>query len=393
MKKSLVCYLLSLVLLLSCSFNVMVFAEDEPATDNKLEITAKSAILIEPTTGKILYEKNAHEKLRPASITKIMTLLLMYEALENGKIGWEDEVVVSEHASSFGGSTVFLETNEVQPVKELAKGIAVASGNDAAVAMAEYVAGTEGEFVNMMNAKAKELGMNDTNFANACGLDADGHLTSAYDVAVMSKELITKYPQVYDLTNIWMDTIKHQRKDGEEISELTSTNKLLKMYEYATGLKTGSTSLAKYCLSGTANKDGLDLIAVVMATPDHKKRFSEVREMLNYGFANCKMFKDTIKDKALSNIPVKKGTLENIDCVGAKDFNCVLDSKEQQEVTNEIQVPEFVEAPIAKGDKVGEIIYRCGDKEVGRVDLLAKDEVPKATLGFYVGKIFGMFFR
>ena len=392
MKRRLVCYLLSLALLLSSSFNVIVFA-DEPVTNNKLEITAKSAILIEPTTGKILYEKNAHEKLRPASITKIMTLLLMYEALENGKIGWEDEVTVSEHASSFGGSTIFLETNEVQPVKELAKGIAVASGNDAAVAMAEYIAGTEGEFVNMMNAKAKELGMTDTNFVNACGLDADGHLTSAYDVAIMSKELTTRYPQIYELTNIWMDTIKHQRKDGEEISELTSTNKLLKMYEYATGLKTGSTSLAKYCLSGTANKDGLNLIAVVMATPDHKKRFSEVRDMLNYGFANCKLYKDEIKGQVLANIPVKKGTLENLDCVAAKDFNCVLDSKEQQEVTNEIQIPEFIEAPIVEGDKIGEIVYSCGDKEVGRIDLIAKDDVTKATLGFFIAKIFGMFFR
>ncbi|QUH31796.1 D-alanyl-D-alanine carboxypeptidase family protein [Vallitalea guaymasensis] len=392
MKKRIFCYLLSLALFMGGTFNVYVHAEEEPK--DKLELTAKSAILMEPTTGKILYEKNSHERLRPASITKIMTLLLMYEALENGKIGWEDEVVVSEHASSFGGSTIFLETNEVQPVKELAKGIAVASGNDAAVAMAEHIAGTEGEFVNMMNAKAKELGMKDTNFVNACGLDADGHLTSAYDIAIMSKELTTKYPQVYDLTKIWMDKIVHQRKDGEEISELTSTNKLLKWYpEYATGLKTGSTSLAKYCLSGTANKDGLNLIAVVMATPNHKERFREVMKMLDYGFANCKMYKDAIKDKTLANVPVKKGTLDSIDCVGAEDFSCILDSKEQQEITNDIQVEEFVEAPIAIGDKIGEIVYKCGEKEVGRVDLVAANEVPKATLGFYLGKILKMFFH
>ncbi|GMQ57024.1 serine-type D-Ala-D-Ala carboxypeptidase DacF [Vallitalea sediminicola] len=392
MKKRVFCYLLSLALFIGGTFNVYVRAEEEPK--DKLELTAKSAILMEPTTGKILYEKNSHERLRPASITKIMTLLLMYEAIENGKIGWEDEVVVSEHASSFGGSTIFLETNEVQPVKELAKGIAIASGNDAAVAMAEHIAGTEGEFVNMMNAKAKELGMEDTTFANACGLDADGHLTSAYDIAIMSKELTTKYPQVYDLTKIWMDKIVHQRKDGEEISELTSTNKLLKWYpEYATGLKTGSTSLAKYCLSGTANKDGLNLIAVVMATPNHKERFREVMKMLDYGFANCKMYKDSIKDKTLANVPVKKGKLESIDCVGAEDFTCILDSKEQQEITNDIQVEEFVEAPIATGDKIGEIVYKCGEKEVGRVDLVAANEVPKATLKFYLGKIFKMFFH
>jgi D-alanyl-D-alanine carboxypeptidase (penicillin-binding protein 5/6) len=373
------------------TFNLNVYAEGEKTSG--LEITAKSAILMEPTTGKILYEKNSHEKLRPASITKIMTLLLMYEAIENGKINWDDKVQVSEHASSFGGSTAFLETNEIQPVDILAKGIAIASGNDAAVAMAEHIAGSEEEFVNMMNNKAKELGMKDTHFVNACGLDADGHLTSAYDVAIMSKELITKYPEIYELTKIWMYDLKHQRKNGEEISQLVSTNKLLKWYpEYTTGLKTGSTSLAKYCLSGTANKDGLDLIAVVMAAPDHKKRFREVMKLFDYGFANCKKYSDPIKDKVLANVPVNKGVLESVDCVGAKDFTCIL-SKDEKEVTNEINVAEFIEAPIKKGDKIGEIIYKSGEKEVGRVDLIAANDICKAYFKFYINKILKMFFH
>ncbi|MCT4597639.1 MAG: D-alanyl-D-alanine carboxypeptidase [Vallitalea sp.] len=391
MKKRLLSYFLSLVMVLSC-INIYVLAEEDKK--DKLELTAKSALLMEPSTGKILYEKNAHEKLRPASVTKIMTLLLMYEALENGKIGWEDEVVISEHASSFGGSTILLDTGEVQPVSILAKGIVVASGNDAAVAMAEHIGGTEDEFVQMMNNKAKELGMDDTHFVNACGLDVDNHVTSAYDVAIMSRELITKYPQIFQLSKIWMDEIVHKRKKGEEVTVISSTNKLLQWYkEYATGLKTGSTSLAKYCLSGTANKDGLQLIAVVMAAPNWKARFNEVIKMFEYGFANCKIYKDTIKDKTLASLPVRRGTLEEIACVGAKDFSCVLDNTNNGEITNEIQVPEFVDAPINVGDKLGEIIYKSGDEEVGRVDLIANEAVERATFNFYLDKLVKMFFH
>ncbi len=396
MKKRLFCYVLSLVLFLGNGLHLYVFAGDDDQTTPpvKLELQAKSAILMEPTTGKIIYEKNAHEKLRPASITKIMTLLLLYEAVEKGKINWDEDVVVSEHASSFGGSTVFLDTGEIQPVGELTKGIAIASGNDAAVAMAEHIAGSEEAFVEMMNNKAKELGMEDTNFVNACGLDADGHVTSAYDVAIMSKELITKYPQIYDLTKIWMDKLVHQRKDGEEISQLVNTNKLLKWYpEYATGLKTGSTSLAKSCLSGTARKNDLDLIAVIMAAPDNKARFSEAIKLLEYGFANTKLYKDPIKDKALGNIPVKRGIFESVDCIGVEDFSCILDNNNGQEVTHDIEVLENIDAPVNAGDKLGEVIYKIGDEVIGRMDLVAANDVPKATFKFYIGKLLKMFFK
>lgn len=396
MKKRLFCYVLSLALFLGNGLHLYVYAGDDTQTTPaaKLELKAKSAILMEPTTGKIIYEQNAHEKLRPASITKIMTLLLLYEAVEKGKIKWDEDVVVSEHASGFGGSTVFLETGEIQPVSELAKGIAISSGNDAAVAMAEHIAGSEEAFVEMMNTKAKELGMEDTHFENACGLDADGHVTSAYDVAVMSKELITKYPQIYDLTKIWMDKLVHQRKDGEEVSELVSTNKLLKWYpEYATGLKTGSTSLAKYCLSGTARKNGLDLIAVVLAAPSTKERFSETIKLLEYGFANTKLYKDPIKGKALGNIPVNRGTFDNVDCIGVEDFSCILDNKNEQEVMHEVEMLESIDAPVKAGDKMGEVIYKSGDEVVGRIDLIAAKDVPKATFKFYIGKLFKMFFQ
>lgn len=394
MKKRLFCMVLCLALFFSNGIFIQAEEDKQSAGASKLELQAQSAILMEPTTGKIIYEKNAHEKLRPASITKIMTLLLIYEALENGKIKWDEDVVVSEHASGFGGSTVFLETGEIQPVSELVKGIVVSSGNDAAVAMAEHVAGSEEGFVEMMNAKAKELGMEDTNFANACGLDIDGHLTSAYDVAIMSKELITKYPQVYDLTKIWMDKLVHQRKDGEEVSELVSTNKLLKWYpEYATGLKTGSTSLAKYCLSGTARKNGLDLIAVIMAAPDHKARFRENIKLLEYGFANTKLFKDPIGGKVLGNIPVNRGTLDSIDTVGLEDFSCILDNNATGEIISDVELLESIDAPIKAGDKLGEVIYKAGDQVVGRVDLIASADVPKATFNFYVGKLLKMFFQ
>ncbi|QUI23079.1 D-alanyl-D-alanine carboxypeptidase [Vallitalea pronyensis] len=396
MKKRLFCYVLSLTLLLSNGLYATVYAGEDAKTapTANLELKAKSALLMEPTTGKIIYELNAHEKLRPASITKIMTLLLLYEAVESGKIKWDEDVLVSEHASGFGGSTVFLETGEIQPVKELAKSIAVASGNDAAVAMAEHIAGSEEAFVQMMNNKAKELGMENTNFVNACGLDADGHVTSAYDVALMSRELINKYPQVYDFTKIWMDTLVHQRKNGEEVSELVNTNKLLKWYpEYATGLKTGSTSLAKFCLSGTARKNDLDLIAVIMAAPDPKARFQETIKLLEYGFANTKLYKDPIKGKSLGNIPVNRGTSDQLDGIAMEDFSCILDNNSGMEVTHDVELLESIDAPVKAGDKLGEVIYKAGDEVVGRIDLVADKDVPKATFRYYIGKLLKMFFQ
>lgn len=360
-----------------------------------LKLTSKSAILMEPITGTIIYEKNSHEKLRPASITKIMTLLLIYDALDTGKISWDDEVTVSENASGMGGSQVYLETNEVQTVGTLTKCIAVASANDGAVAMAEYVGGSEEYFVQLMNERAKGLGMKDTNFENSSGLDSDNHYTSAYDIALMSRELITKYPQIYELTTIWMDTIIHNTARGSEEFGLTNTNKLLQWYKGTTGLKTGSTSLAKYCLSATANRNNLELIAVVMAAPDFKVRFKEAMVMFDHGFSICKKYEDKITNQDLDKVLVKKGTAKDCTVIAKEDFNYIMmDSKyDEGKITKEIILPEYIEAPISKDQKIGDIVYTYDGKEIGKVDLIAKDDIEKGKFSFYLKTIFNKHFN
>lgn len=392
MKKKLLCYFLSIILVLSFMGYPSGFAEE--SSSDKLNLSSKSAVLMEPTTGQILYEKNAHEKLRPASVTKIMTLLLIYDYVNSNNISWDEEVTVSEYAASMGGSQVYLEPNEIQTIGTMTKCIAIASANDAAVAMAEYIAGTEDEFAKLMNKKAKELGMNDTTFLNASGLDEDGHLTSAYDIALMSRELTTKYPEVLDITSVWMDTIVHKTRRGEEEFGLTNTNKLLKWYDGATGLKTGSTSKALYCLSGTAERNGLKLIGVVMAAPDYKTRFQEVMKMFDYGFANSKFYKDAIKGQSQGTIEVKRGTLQTIEGMPVDDFSCILDNKKvkEEDIVKDVILEEILEAPVKKGDKVGEIIYKAGDKELGKVDLVADVDVPKAKLKDYLDWVFKKFF-
>ena len=287
----------------------VVYAE-ENGTDS-LGITAPSAILMEASTGTVVLEKNAHEKLPPASVTKIMTLLLIFDAISQGKIQLDDTVTTSEHAASMGGSQVFLEAGETQSVDTMIKCISVASANDASVAMAEYVAGTETLFVEMMNERAKGLGMNDTHFVNCCGLDTEGHVTSAYDIALMSRELITKYPQIHNYSTIWMENITHATKRGTEEFGLTNTNKLIRQYPYATGLKTGSTSLAKFCVSATAEKDGIELIAVIMAAPDPKGRFADATALLNYGYAKCTLYRDTDELPQVT-VPVRGGVEEEL---------------------------------------------------------------------------------
>lgn len=282
-------------------------AESTPAADSSdvLNLSAPSVLLMEASIGTILYENNSHTVLRPASITKIMTLILIFDAIESGQISLEDTVTVSEYAASMGGSQVFLEPNETQTVDTMIKCISVASANDACVAMAEFICGSEAAFVEKMNERAKGLGMNDTTFVNCCGLDVDGHMTSAYDVALMSRELTTKYPQIHNYSTIWMDTITHVTRRGSEEFGLTNTNKLIRQYQYATGLKTGSTSLAKYCVSATAVKDGMELIAVVMAAPDFKIRFADAATLLNYGFSKCRIYSDENTD-TLAALPLKK---------------------------------------------------------------------------------------
>lgn len=389
--------LLTVLLTISmlCPF-LTVYAEDEPLSltaAKEAKVSAPSAVLMEASTGQVILEKNASERRSPASITKIMTLLLIFEQLGTGKIQLSDEVVTSAHAKSMGGSQVFLEEGEIQSVDTLIKCIAVASGNDASVAMAEYIAGSETAFVEMMNQKAKELGMLDTRFEDCCGLTAsDGHYTTAKDVALMARELITEYPEVYQYTKIWMEDIVHTTQKGSTPFTLSSTNKLLKQYEYATGLKTGSTDKAKYCLCATAEKDGIDLIAVVMAAPDYKVRFQDARTLLEYGFSVSNLFRDENKD-SLPLIAVTGGVSETAKLIYRSDFS-YLDVKgnDISRIEKQMKLPESVEAPVAQGNVAGKAVYRLNGKEIGSVDILFAQSVEKAGYRDYVKKVFEKFF-
>lgn len=354
------------------------------AETQNLEIKAPSAILMEAKTGTVIYEKNPDEIRSPASITKIMTMLLAFEALEEGKIRLEDEVMTSAHAKSMGGSQVFLEEGEIQTVDTLLKCIAVASGNDASVCMAEHISGTEGEFVNLMNEKARELGMTNTHFEDCCGLsNSDEHYSTARDVAIMSKELITKYPKVFDYTTIWMEDITHTTDKGESTFTLSSTNKLLKQYPYTNGLKTGSTDKAKYCLSATALKDGVQLIAVVMGAPDYKVRFEDCKNMLNFGFAKVHFFEDEKKEN-IAKVPVQNGVISETSVEYKEKFIYLdLEGNDLSQITKKEILPEFVKAPLKKGDRVGEVKYYLKDKEIGQVDIVITEELTEAGFADY----------
>jgi D-alanyl-D-alanine carboxypeptidase (penicillin-binding protein 5/6) len=357
------------------------------AEDDVLDISSQSAVLMEQSTGKVLYEKNSHESLPPASITKIMTLLLIYEAQKAGKFSWDDMVTVSEHAASMGGSQVFLEPNEQQTAADMTKCIAIASANDAAVSMAEFIGGSEDGFVKMMNDKAAELGMKDTVFKNACGLDTDGHVSSAYDIALMSRALMENFPEVQQYTTTWMDKITHKTAKGQSEFGLTNTNKLIKWYSGATGLKTGSTGNAKYCLSGTAQKDGMNLIAVVMAAPDNKARFQEVMKLLNYGFAGYEVKNVAKKGENIGDVMVTKGKCETVPIEMAQDVSVLMKKGSEQKITEDKFIKESLEAPFEKGESAGEIVYKLDGKEVGRTDLVASDGVQKAGYTYNLGRI------
>lgn len=371
------------------SINSTVYADET----NKLDINGKSAILIEQSTGKILLEKNAHEKLAPASITKVMTLILIFEAIESGKISLDDMVTVSEHASGMGGSQVYLAVGEQQTVRDLVKCICISSANDAAVAMAEFVSGSEDLFVEAMNNRAKSLGMNDTTFLNACGLDVKGHLMSAYDIAIMSKELITKYPQIFEYTTIWQDNIIHKTNRGEEEFGLTNTNRLLKWYSYANGLKTGSTSGALYCMSGTAKKDGMQLVGVIMAAPDFKTRFLEVIKMFEFGFSNYSIIQGKTGGEEVGSVQVYKGKKNYVNAL-VKDTVNILVNKDSKEITDtKVNLIEIVKAPINKNDKLGELIYYSNGKEIAKVELVAAENINKADFKVMFNKILNGYFK
>lgn len=368
---------------------------EEESTAGKeavLSISAPSGILMEASTGQVIYEKDADTRRSPASVTKVMTILLTFEALQQGKIRLTDEVVTSAHAKSMGGSQVFLEEGEVQNVETLIKCIVVASGNDASVAIAEHIAGSEEAFVAMMNEKAEELGMGNTHFEDCCGLTAsDNHYTTARDIAIMSRELITKYPQVFDYTKIWMEDITHTTAKGSTPFTLSSTNKLLKQYEWATGLKTGSTSKAKYCLSATANRDGIDMIAVVMAAPDYKVRFQDAITMLNYGFAVSHIYVDENKEP-LEPQPVSGGIVESAALKYAGEF-LYLDTtgSDLSAIEKQIHLPASIHTPVREGDKAGEAVYLLNGKQIGMVEILFAEGVEKALYQDYLKKVFGMF--
>ena len=355
-------------------------AEKQYENLTDLGLTSKSALLMEEDTGTILYEQNSHEALPPASVTKVMTLLLIYEGERDGKFDWTDTVQVSEHAASMGGSQVFLEEGETQTAADMTKSIAIASANDAAVAMAEFLAGSEEAFVQKMNERAKELGMEDTNFINACGLDTEGHVSSAYDIALMSRELMENFPEIKEYTTTWQDSIIHKTRRGEETFGLTNTNKLIQWYDGATGLKTGSTGNALYCLSGTAERDGMGLIAVVMAAPDYKVRFREVMQLLDYGFANYAIEKGREKGYAMGEVPVEKGMMDTVEAVVAEEISVLVPKGKESQWETRTELLPAVSAPVEAGTKVGELVYLRDGEEVGRVELTAGENVEKANV-------------
>mgnify|MGYP000280231643 FL=1 len=367
---------------------VTCIAQERTQGENSgIELKSPSAILMEASTGQVIYEKDADTSLHPASITKIMTLILIFDAIKDGKIGLDDEVTVSEYAASMGGSQVFLEAGEKQTVDTMIKCISMASANDACVAMSEYIAGTESAFVAKMNERATGLGMNNTNFVNCCGLDTDGHMSTARDIALMSRELITKYPQIHDYSTIWMDTIIHSTRRGDSEFGLTNTNKLIKQYEWATGLKTGSTGLAKCCLSASANKDGIDLIAVIMAAPDSKTRFAEAVNLLNYGFNTCDIYKDDDMP-LLENIRISKGKKDYVNCRYEKEFSYMfINPVNHEDISKELHINENIAAPVNEGDTIGTLDYYYNGEKIGSVNVISSENIEKADFLTQIKKV------
>ena len=348
--------------------------QDDNAPSNSLNLESGSAILIEQSTGQILYEHNMHEKLRPASVTKVMSILLIMEAIDSGKISLTDNVPCSENAASMGGSQMWLDPRETLTVDEMLKAICVASANDCVVAMSEYIAGSEEAFVQMMNDKAKELGMNDTTFKNCHGLDEDGHVTSSYDISLMSRELLKNHPDITKYTTIWTDSLR----DGK--SQLANTNKLIRTYKGATGLKTGSTSLALYNLSASATRDDLSLIAVIMKAPSTKVRFAEAQKLLDYGFNTYSFKQFAKKQEVAQTVTVDKGVKRAIEIVFEEDAGVLLEKGKDKEVEQTITLDDNIKAPITAGQKVGEATYSLDGKLLTTVNLVAKESVEKINL-------------
>lgn len=363
--KKIIAVILILVILLS-ALGIHAFAADFSE-----EVNAKSAVLMDANTGKILFEYNADDALPPASVTKVMTLLLVFEALDNGVIKLSDMVSTSEHAASMGGSQIYLEPGEQMSVDELIKSVVVSSANDAAASLAEYVSGSERAFVAAMNKRAKELGMNSTNFENTNGLDdtSENHVTSARDIAIMSRELM-KHEKIFDYTTIWMDTVRNGTFG------LSNTNRLLRTYKGCTGLKTGSTAKAKFCISATAKRDGLSLIAVIMGSPTRDDRNALAAKLLDFGFANYAIYSDT--DGAVDNIKVTGGIKNDI-ALKHNDFSSLIEKSALSKIEAVTDIPESVPAPIKTGDKIGTITYKNGETVIGTTDIVAAEDVDKIS--------------
>ena len=346
-----------------------------PASAAELNVPAKSALLMDIATGTVLYEQKAHEKLAPASVTKVMTMLLIMEAIDSGKIGWNDTVTVSETAAAKGGSQIYLKVGETMSVTDMLKSVAVSSANDCACALAEHIAGSETAFVAKMNARAQELGMKDTNFVNCTGLDDDvdakNHLTSAYDIALMSRELMLNHPDIQKFTTIWMDTVRNGTFG------LANTNKLVRFYPGATGLKTGFTSSAGYCLSATAERNGLGLIAVVMGAKTSQERFAGCKSMLDYGFANFSLVRPEIPGE--NSVNVKLGTEKSVTAVPAEEVKFLLDKGQVDQVTTQILLEETIAAPVSKGQKIGTLTVRVGEQVLAQVPMVATQTIPRLT--------------
>lgn len=386
--------IVALIISLSMIFSISVYAEEETTNSEQTKQIgkAKSSLLMEASSGTIIQANNENEKLSPASITKIMTMILIFDAIHNGKVKLTDMATTSAHAKSMGGSQVFLEEGEQQSVETLIKCIIIASGNDASVTMAEHICGSEEEFVKRMNERAKKLGMTNTNFEDCCGLtDSDNHYTTAKDVAIMSRELITKYPEIFKYSTIWMEPFTHKTAKGESEFMLSNTNKLLKRNQYVKGLKTGSTSKAKYCVSTVAEKDGIELIAVIMAAPDYKARFSLAEELIKYGFSNCKVYKD--KTNYNKNIAINGGIKDKVK-IRYRGFAYV-DTKgnDLNNIKKEITMKKGISAPIKQGDVVGKIAYTLENQVIGESFLEASENIKEANYLYTLGKMFRMFLQ
>ncbi len=347
---------------------------------NTLQLHGKSAVLMERDTGKVLYSVNPSEKCAPASITKIMSLLLIMEAIEEEKISLDTKISASEHACSMGGSQIWLEPGETMTVDNLLKATVIASANDATVALAEAVSGSEEAFVAAMNKRAKELGMNSTNFINCSGLDAEGHYSTAGDIAIMSCQLL-KHDLIKKYTTVWMDTLR----GGE--SQLVNTNKLVRFYDGATGLKTGTTSAAGFCVSASAEKQGMELCAVVLGAANNDERFGSAKKLLDYGFANWKLHTVTVKKSELPEIKVEKGCIGTVRVVPGGKGVYLVENGVEGELTTQIEIEDSFKAPIAKGQKLGEAKIMYGEKQIGSIDLISADSVNKLTFSVSLGRI------